>query len=70
MTYDGRIDNVPWADQKVSSVGYHYYMTPETAEIGLAKFDDIKDKDPKQWSDLDYPYLPDMPVFSGKAVRI
>ena len=32
MSYDGRLPNVPWRDQNISSVGYHYYMTPETAE--------------------------------------
>jgi dTDP-4-amino-4,6-dideoxygalactose transaminase len=69
MSYDGRLDNIPWADQKVNSIGYHYYMTPETAEIGLSKFEEVKDKYPKQWSDKDYPYLPGMPIFSEKNVN-
>lgn len=70
MSYDGRVDNVPWADQKVSSLGYHYYMTPETAELGLSKFEKVKDSDPKIWCDKDYPYLPDMPIFSGKHIVV
>lgn len=69
MSYDGRIDNVPWADQKVSAMGYHYYMTPETAELGLSKFNDVKNKEPQQWSYRDYPYLPSMPIFDGKIVK-
>lgn len=66
MSYDGRVDNIPWADQRISSIGYHYYMTPETAEIGLSRFEEVKDKQPKRWSTVDYPYLPSMPVFDGK----
>ena len=37
MTYDGRIPNVPWRTQNISTLGYHYYMTPETAQNGLNK---------------------------------
>lgn len=63
MSYDGREDNAPWADQQISTLGYHYYMTPETAEAGMEKFEDIKDNPPRRWSDKDYPYLPSLPVF-------
>jgi dTDP-4-amino-4,6-dideoxygalactose transaminase len=66
MTYDGRIMNVPWADQRISEIGYHYYMTPETALQGLERLPKSINSDPKRWSYQDYPYLPDMPVF-GKA---
>ena len=37
MSYDGRLPDVPWREQNISSVGYHYYMTPETAQLGLEK---------------------------------
>jgi hypothetical protein len=30
--------NIPWRDQDIESYGYHYYMTPETAQLGLDKF--------------------------------
>jgi hypothetical protein len=63
MTYDGRIDNVPWAEQNIASIGYHYYMTPETAELGISKFSTVKDLSPKQWSWQDYPNLTNMEVF-------
>ena len=37
MSYDGRIPNVPWREQNIDTIGYHYYMTPETASLGLEK---------------------------------
>ena len=40
MSYDGRLPDVPWREQNISSVGYHYYMTPETAQLGLEKLPD------------------------------
>lgn len=63
MSYDGRVDNVPWAEQNITSIGYHYYMTPETAELGISKFNTVKDLAPKQWSWQDYPNLTNMEVF-------
>ena len=38
MTYDGRDMTKPWAEQDITTVGYHYYMTPETAIEGIRKF--------------------------------
>ena len=66
MRYDGRTDDKPWAEQDVDTIGYHYYMTPENAEIGLQRFDDVFYKQPKQWSYLDYPDLKKMSVFNDK----
>lgn len=37
MSYDGRLPNVSWEQQDVETIGYHYYMTPETAIMGLEK---------------------------------
>ena len=37
MSYDGREPNIPWREQNIRHIGYHYYMTPEMAELGLAK---------------------------------
>lgn len=39
MRYDGRdiFTYSPWADQKVFNVGYHYYLRPEEAIVGLNK---------------------------------
>ena len=45
MSYDGRLPDVPWREQNIEIIGYHYYMTPETAELGLKKLPDaIKTK--------------------------
>ena len=63
MSYDGRLPNIPWADQDIDTVGYHYYMTPETAELGLERFEMIKNKKAKAWSYEDYPDLKKMRVF-------
>ena len=51
------------ASQDVSMLGYHYYMTPETASLGLAKIDDAISTSPKIWSNEDYPNLSQMKVF-------
>ena len=63
MRYDGRTDDKPWMEQDVDTIGYHYYMTPETAELGLQKFGDAVNNKPKLWSYKDYPDLRTMKVF-------
>ena len=63
MSYDGRLPDVPWRDQNVSMFGYHYYMTPETAQLGIEKFEKVKDTTPKKWVVEDWPDLTDMYVF-------
>ena len=40
MSYDGRMPEIAWRDQNIDIKGYHYYMTPETAKIGLDKLKD------------------------------
>ncbi len=63
MSYDGRLPNIPWAKQNINTMGYHYYMTPETASIGLKKLFVAKNTEPKNWSFLDYPDVSKMKVF-------
>jgi hypothetical protein len=65
MSYDGRIPDIPWAEQDVTKMGYHYYMTPESAEHGIQKFHTVKDNIPKHWSCFDYPDLSKMTVFNS-----
>jgi dTDP-4-amino-4,6-dideoxygalactose transaminase len=65
MVYDGRERDIPWAEQNIDTIGYHYYMTPEIAEEGLKKFKEIKDIPPKHWSNLDYPDLSKLKVFEN-----
>lgn len=64
MSYDGRLPNVPWRDQDIDTVGYHYYMTPETAELGLHKLPEAIKVEPRKWSIQDWPDLTKMTVFS------
>ena len=65
MTYDGRIPNVPWRDQNINTLGYHYYMTPETATKGLKKLDDAIKTKPKPWVITDWPDLTQMDIFKN-----
>ena len=64
MRYDGRIDNIPWKEQNIDTIGYHYYMTPETAELGIERFKTVEMIEPKLWSWKDYPDLKTMKVFN------
>ena len=62
MSYDGRTPDKPWKEQNIDTMGYHYYMTPETAEEGIWKFHDSLLKK-KKWSSEDYPDLTKMKIF-------
>ena len=66
MSYDGRLPNVPWRDQDIKTIGYHYYMTPETAQLGLDKFEEATNTTPRQWSINDWPDLTKMTIFKNK----
>lgn len=63
MSYDGRLPNIPWREQDVSTIGYHYYMTPETAQLGLDKLSAAILSEPRQWTVNDWPDLTQMKVF-------
>jgi hypothetical protein len=63
MRYDGRVDNIPWAEQNIDTMGYHYYMTPEKADIGIEKFKTASTTEHKRWTHEDYPNLSIMKVF-------
>jgi len=65
MSYDGRLPDVPWAEQDVDIMGYHYYMTPETAQLGLEKLPSCIEREAKQWSWQDYPNISKMKVFNA-----
>ena len=65
MSYDGRLPNVPWREQNISSMGYHYYMTPETAALGLKKLPEAIKAKPRQWTISDWPDLTQMEVFKN-----
>ena len=63
MSYDGRVPDVPWRKQNIDMIGYHYYMTPETAQIGIDKLPDAIQRTPRQWVWKDWPDLRNMEVF-------
>lgn len=63
MSYDGRTPDIPWAEQNIKVMGYHYYMTPETAKLGLEKLDQAKKTIPRQWTLKDWPDLRKMEIF-------
>lgn len=63
MSYDGREPGIPWREQNISTMGYHYYMTPETAALGLQKLPAAIVTEPRKWTVEDWPDLTKMEVF-------
>jgi hypothetical protein len=64
MSYDGRNMNFsPWGSYDIDTIGYHYYMTPETAALGLQKLEEAKNKPATIWDYTLYPDLSKMSVF-------
>jgi dTDP-4-amino-4,6-dideoxygalactose transaminase len=65
MAHDGRIRGESWVNQNIDTMGYHYYMTPETAQEGIKKFNVVKDQIPNNWSYENYPDLSKMELFKN-----
>lgn len=65
MSYDGRSPDESWSVQNIKTIGYHYYMTPETAELGLKKLPAAIETPPKKWVYTDWPDLTEMDVFKN-----
>jgi len=63
MSYDGRRPDIPWREQDIDLIGYHYYMTPETALNGLEKLPTAIATAPRQWTVDDWPDLTQMEIF-------
>ena len=68
LAYDGRYGDSGWMTQDIDSVGYHYYMTPETATEGLNKLNSTTSN--KQWNYSDYPDLSAFSVFNNGSTNI
>jgi dTDP-4-amino-4,6-dideoxygalactose transaminase len=64
MSYDGRLPNIPWRDQNIDTIGFHYYMTPETAQLGLDKLEKAINTPPRKWIVTDWPDLTEMKIFN------
>lgn len=69
MSYDGRVPDVPWGEQNIDMLGYHYYMTPETAQLGMDRFQQVKSLPPAYWSYQNYPNISKMKVFQNEIVQ-
>ena len=65
MSYDGRDPDESWSVQNIKTIGYHYYMTPETAALGLKKLPEAIKRPPKKWVYTDWPDLTKMDVFKN-----
>jgi dTDP-4-amino-4,6-dideoxygalactose transaminase len=63
MSYDGRLPNIPWREQNIDTMGYHYYMTPEVANKGLNNMLNAVATNPKKWTIEDWPDLTKMEIF-------
>ena len=64
MSYDGRETNdVPWVKQDIEMMGYHYYMTPETAKLGLEKLPDAIASPARIWDINEWADLTQMKIF-------
>lgn len=63
MSYDGRLPNIPWREQDIDTMGYHYYMTPETAQLGIEKLSDAIKNEPRQWVVNDWPDISNFTIF-------
>ena len=64
LSYDGRLPNIPWREQNIDSFGLHYYMTPETAQLGIDELDKAINSIPKEWKVTDWPDLTKMKIFN------
>jgi dTDP-4-amino-4,6-dideoxygalactose transaminase len=66
MSYDGRLPDVPWREQNIDTYGFHYYMTPETAELGIKKLPDAIKNNPIKWKYTDWPDITKMDIFKNE----
>lgn len=66
MSYDGRISELPWRDQDIETIGYHYYMTPETAQSGIDLLSEAIETEPVKWTINDWPDLTKLTVFKDR----
>ena len=63
MIYDGRHKYVMHDVDDYECIGYHMYMTPEDAEIGLLKLNSIADVNPDTGNNFTYKDLSKQSVF-------
>jgi dTDP-4-amino-4,6-dideoxygalactose transaminase len=66
LVRDGRTRELSQFNDDVQEIGYHYFMTPEDAALGIKLFHMVKDVEPKSWSSNDYFDLTKLTVFKGR----
>jgi dTDP-4-amino-4,6-dideoxygalactose transaminase len=67
MCHDGRSPELTQWQQDITELGYHYYMTPETAALGLLQFEQRRDSPYRAWSWQDYRDLRELSYFRHHA---
>jgi hypothetical protein len=67
MRHDGRDPELSQWQQDITVMGYHYYMTPETAALGLLSFPQRRDAPYQPWSWQDYRDLRELSYFQHHA---
>lgn len=65
MSYDGREHGIPWREQDIEVIGYHYAPTFEAAHLGLNKLKAAIDTPPRKWVVTDWPDLTQMKIFKN-----
>lgn len=65
IRYDGRDLTKNHVDDNVETIGYHYYMTPEDAALGIMLFDKVHNIPPREWAWTDYKNLKEYKVFEN-----
>lgn len=63
MIYDGRDKNILYSSDTLQAIGYHMYMTPEEAAIGIVKMDELPDFNLDTGSDETYTDLSSQEIF-------
>jgi len=53
--HDGRDMRIPYEQDKITFAGWHYFMTPESAELGLARLQLLADYNEDCAGDWTYP---------------
>ena len=64
MSHDYRNNKGSWVGQidQITKIGYHYYMTPETAQQGIEKLNTVQKNKECNWQN--YPDISKAPLFN------
>jgi dTDP-4-amino-4,6-dideoxygalactose transaminase len=65
MIYDGRHKEVLYKNDQLACIGYHMYMTPEDAAIGILKLEELPDFNTDTGSDQAYTDLSKQKIFDN-----